>query len=371
MKELNDILKAYDKASSAGQQMALATVVKVEGSSYRRPGARMLVTDDGQLTGAISGGCLEGDAKRKALMAIASGENKLVTYDTTDEDDAKFGVQLGCNGIVHILFEPLGDSKKRTPIKLLKQVADSGKVSVIATLFSFGSPLQLGTSLLLRDGRLSSIIDSEKADIISPHMDVAFQNGQSFFVAVDINKEQQEAFIEYVLPNICVVIAGAGNDVMPLSEMTAVLGWDTIIADGRPAQVTATRFPKAHKLIRANAEELLDEIRVDERTVFLLMTHNYNYDLELLSRLPATPTRYIGVLGPKKKLDRMLAELSDRGQHFSEEELSKIYGPVGLDLGAETAEEIALSIVSEIQSVFANRTGAPLRQKTAPIHANE
>src|ERR1700710_2096244 len=107
MKDITDIIGAFDLAQSKGQRSALATVVQVEGSSYRRPGARMLVTEDGQLTGAISGGCLGGDALRKALLAINEQRNKIVTYDTTDEDDAKFGVQLGCNGIVHILFEPI------------------------------------------------------------------------------------------------------------------------------------------------------------------------------------------------------------------------------------------------------------------------
>src|ERR1039457_5545146 len=107
MKEIREIIRAYDAAVHAGKKSALAEVVHLEGSSYRRPGARMLVTDDGQLTGAISGGCLEGDALRKALYAINQQQNKLVTYDTTHEDDLQFGVQLGCNGIVHILFEPI------------------------------------------------------------------------------------------------------------------------------------------------------------------------------------------------------------------------------------------------------------------------
>src|ERR1700712_2365412 len=120
MKEVRDIVAAFEKASSLSKACALATVVHVEGSSYRRPGARMLVTDDGMLTGAISGGCLEGDALRKALLAISEGKNKLGTYNTMDEDDAKFGVQLGCNGIVHILFEPINIADNNNPVAFLK-----------------------------------------------------------------------------------------------------------------------------------------------------------------------------------------------------------------------------------------------------------
>src|ERR1700753_4311715 len=122
MKDIRYIIRAFDKAQREGQRCALATVAHVEASSYRRPGARMLVTEDGQLTGAISGGCLEGDALRKALYAINQQQNKLVTYDTTDEDDVQFGVQLGCNGIVHILFEPVDETRAYHPIRLLREL---------------------------------------------------------------------------------------------------------------------------------------------------------------------------------------------------------------------------------------------------------
>src|SRR5215217_4216764 len=136
VKEITEIIKAYQQAVADGKRMALATVVHVEGSSYRRPGARMLVTDDGQLTGAISGGCLEGDALRKALLAISQQKNKLVTYDTTDESDTTLGVQLGCNGIVHILFEPIDAAQADNPVELLKKVLVKRQNAVVITLFS-------------------------------------------------------------------------------------------------------------------------------------------------------------------------------------------------------------------------------------------
>src|SRR5476651_341147 len=135
MKELQDIVNAFDKATNEGKQTALATVVLVEGSSYRRAGARMLITEDGQLTGAISGGCLEGDALRKARLAMAQQQPLLVTYDTMDDDDAKLGVGLGCNGIIHILIEPINDGRTN-PITLLRSVISSNGYSVLVTVFS-------------------------------------------------------------------------------------------------------------------------------------------------------------------------------------------------------------------------------------------
>ncbi|RZM11923.1 MAG: XdhC family protein, partial [Pedobacter sp.] len=152
MKEITDILRAYQSAKKQNLRAALATVVKVEGSSYRRAGARMLITEDGQLTGAVSGGCLEGDALKKALSAIYQQKCKLITYDTTDEDDAKFGVQLGCNGIVHILFEPIDNSMEISPIAILDQLQGEREDAVLVTLFSLADETQIGTVLVYKKG---------------------------------------------------------------------------------------------------------------------------------------------------------------------------------------------------------------------------
>src|SRR6476659_9229491 len=153
MKEIRDIIKAFDEAQKLGKQTALATVVHVEGSSYRRPGARMLIEDDGQLTGAISGGCLEGDALRKALLVMTEKRSRLVTYDTMDDDDAKFGVGLGCNGIIQVLIEPINIAQQNNPIQLLKEVASRRQKAVLVTLFSMLNKKdpQPGTFLLLKE----------------------------------------------------------------------------------------------------------------------------------------------------------------------------------------------------------------------------
>ena len=153
MKEIRDILKAFDEAQKLGKQTALATVVHVDGSSYRRPGARMLIEDDGQLTGAISGGCLEGDALRKALLVMNEKRSRLVTYDTMDDDDAKFGVGLGCNGIIQVLIEPIDAANPNNPIQYLKVINEKRQKAVLITLFSLQDKKdpQYGTCLLLKE----------------------------------------------------------------------------------------------------------------------------------------------------------------------------------------------------------------------------
>ncbi|HEX6848589.1 MAG TPA: XdhC family protein, partial [Chitinophagaceae bacterium] len=170
MKEIRDIIEAYDEARKKGKQTALATVVHVEGSSYRRPGARMLIDDEGQLTGAISGGCLEGDALRKALLVMAEKRSRLVTYDTMDDDDAKFGVGLGCNGIIQVLMEPIDEKNPTNPVQYLKAINEKRQRSVLITLFSLldkKNP-QYGTCLLLKED--GTIIDHSPVlkDVLIP-----------------------------------------------------------------------------------------------------------------------------------------------------------------------------------------------------------
>jgi len=373
MKEILDIIDAYTAAVADGKRMALATVVHVEGSSYRRPGARMLVTDDGNLTGAISGGCLEGDALRKALLVINQQQNKLVTYDTTDDDDAKFGVQLGCNGIVHILFEPIDPEQSNHPVNLLRELSAKRQDGVLVTLFSLSKPQDAvaGTCLLiLPDTVISGELSEEQGNAeILEDANHALLTRKSFIRDYTLNGDTLSAFVEFIQPPVSLVIVGAGNDAFPMVAIAHVLGWHTTVVDGRISHASLQRFPLADQVILAKPEQVLSQVGVDGQTVFVLMTHNYNYDLALLKELvKQKQCRYIGSLGPKKKLERMIADLKKEGVNLTKAQLDKIYGPVGLDLGAETAEEIALSVTAEIKKVLSDNSGLSLRDKQTPIH---
>ena len=371
MKEIKDIVAAYDQAVQQGKQTALATVVHFDGSSYRRAGARMLITDDGQLTGAISGGCLEGDALRKALLVISEQKPMLVTYDTTDEDDAKLGVGLGCNGIIHILIEPL-PARSNHPVALFKTMLQRRQQAVVATLFCLQNRKteQPGTCLLRLPGQITSQYKGDEAlhNALLADAEEVFHRQGSADRSYLSNNQQYTAFIEFIQPPVSLVAIGAGNDVLPLAQMAALLGWEFTVADGRNNYATRARFPTARQVLVAKPAEVLTGLSPDSRTVFALMTHNYNYDLAMLQQLLFLPVPYIGVLGPKKKLDRMMQELQEQGITAGPEERARIFGPVGLDIGAETAEEIALSIVAEIKAVLADREAGFLRSKEEAIH---
>lgn len=375
MREINHLINAFEEAKQKRMQTALVTVVHVDGSSYRRAGARMLIREDGQLTGAISGGCLEGDALRKAMLAISQQQSKLVTYDTNDEEDSAIGLQLGCEGIIQVLFEPINFGDQNNPIELLKKTVRIRQEAVLVTLFLLENKRshQPGTSLLLEENGnfFGSIIYPELQDEIFKDAREALQQKKSLFKNYSTQNLSVTAFIEFLNPPISLVIVGAGNDAIPLMKIADSIGWDVRIVDGRNTHAKPERFVSACQVLVSKPEKALDEIPVDAYTAFVLMTHNYNYDLAMLKALLQKDINYTGILGPKKKLEKMLNQLEDEGIVLSEDKLKRIYGPAGLEIGAETPEEIALSIIAEIKAVFSKKGGGPLRDKKAVIHSRK
>lgn len=373
MKEIKEIIKAYDAAVHAGKKSALAAVVHLDGSSYRRPGARMLVSDEGELTGAISGGCLEGDALRKALLVLQQQQSKLVTYDTSDEEDATIGIQLGCAGVIQVLFEPIHPNQPDNPIQLLRKAVAIRQKSVLVTLFSLSNKreAQAGTCLLVEaNGNISGSIphDTLRPYIMQDVQEV-MQAQKSAFKEYIFEGQSITAFMECLQPATALVVVGAGNDAIPMMRIADTIGWDVRVVDGRNTHARPERFGSACQILVSKPEQVLEQLPMDEQTVFVMMTHNYNYDLAMLKALLPLPVPYIGMLGPRKKLDRMINELREEGMVITDAMLQKVYGPVGLEIGAETAEEIALSIIAEIQAVLQGKEGGQLRKKEDVIHA--
>ena len=369
MREAEAIITEYEKAKSSGLGCILATVVHVEGSSYRRAGARMLVDEHGQMTGAISGGCLEGDALKKALHALHQRKNKLITYDTSDEDDAIIGAQLGCNGVIQVLFEPIDFSNPNNPIELLRQAIQMDQTCVLVTLFNLDKAKdQQGTTLLL-DSAMTAKGTHDLIDQIRIDAEMAIAHNQNQFRQYEGASGSIHAFIELITPPPTLVIVGAGNDAQILAQMAELLGWNIVVTEGRPSHANKNRFQGSCQVFVSKPENVLQNIDINDRTFFVLITHNYQYDLAVLKLLinqPAIP--YIGILGPKKKYQRMLDDLKTSGVYLSEKQHSIIHAPVGLELGAETASEIALSILAEIQSELTGTSGTQLRTRTEPIH---
>ena len=372
MRELDTIIARYEHLKQVGTQAILATVVHVEGSSYRRAGARMLVDEFGNITGAISGGCLEGDALRKALHALHQQKSKLVTYDTSDEDDAVIGAQLGCNGIIQVLFEPLDCRDELNPCELLKKVINQKNPLAIVVQFNLNKQKeQRGTKLIISENSEAhgTKPENELFDHILEHARLSLNNDVPFFAEYSKEDEIHHVFIQNYQPPVKLILIGAGNDAQILAQQADLLGWDVVVTDGRPTHANKNRFISSCQVIVCKPETTLEKIEPNSRSCFVLMSHNYNYDLAVLKLLlEEKRISYIGILGPLKKYQRMLKELEEEGFDLKKEDLNKIYAPVGLEIGAETPAEIGLSILAEIQSMLTGKSAKPLRDKNAPIH---
>lgn len=372
MKELRAIIEAYNKATAEGRKTALATIVHVDGSAYRRAGARMLVDDEGNVTGAISGGCLDGDALRKAQLVIAKQKSKLVTYDTSNEEDVSIGIQLGCEGIIQVLFEPIDSLHLQNPIELIKEVVQLKASGVICTFFDVKNKNdhQLGTCIVFDKNSKIILGDSDLLDIdilIDDVRDTMAQKS-SKFISYEKSENSIDVFLEFFQPPISLIIVGAGNDAIPLMKIADIIGWVVRVIDGRDSYAKAEKFEAACQVLVLKPEQLIESITINEYTAFVLVTHNYNYDKGVLKYLLPLNIFYIGILGPKKKLTVMLHDLKKEGIEYTDHMLDKVYGPTGLDIGAETPDEIALSMIAEIQAVFQKKHGGSLRDREDVIH---
>ena len=365
MKEIRRIIDVYDHIDFDQRKAALATVVSVEGSSYRRPGARMLIMDDGKWEGAISGGCLEGDALVRARKVMMNHKPEIVTYDTMDDDANSLEIGLGCNGIIDVFIEPVNNSDPTNPVSYLKKYVRDREVHSLATIIRTekGSDYSVGRRFILTEKDSNSI-----PDWLFEDMQRTLEDGNPIIRKYDGQGGPCEVFIERITPDLELVIFGAGFDVVPVVRIANELGWQVTVTEDCVAHLAPKRFTPATCLIHADRDAVLDKIKINNRTAAILMSHNYKYDLAVLSALLTTDIPYIGILGPQKRYDKLRAEIQSNGSAVKDEAFSRVHAPIGLDIGAEAPDEIAVSIISEVKAFFAKRSAGFLKDRMVPIH---
>jgi xanthine dehydrogenase accessory factor len=372
MRELQALVETYEQISRLEQRAALATVVKIGGSAYRRPGARMLVTQDGDSVGTISGGCLEHDVIVRSQQVIATGKAVIVKYDTTFDEDTIWGLGLGCNGIVYILIECIELKHEPNPLAFIAECSQQQQAGVLATVFSIAgrANLKVGSHLMLHPSRAvySDLTEAGLLQMVLTDARIACVNQQSASKSYLAAGSMIEVFINVIQPPVPLVIFGAGHDVAPVVQFAKALGWHVTVVDPRCSDASLARFQTADRVLPIRLETVSQQVALNHHTMTLVMTHNYLYDSKLLQLLLAAPVGYIGMLGPKHRTDRVLQELRSKGRVYSQAQLERLYSPVGIDIGAETPEEVALAIISEIQAVLANRSSGFLRNRQGPIH---
>ena len=364
IQQINEKLKSL----APGEKAILATVVDVVGSGYRRPGARMLIDENGFGIGTVSGGCLEADVLERAKKVLETGEPTVITYDTTKDENSLFGLGMGCRGIVRILLEAV--TQESDIFRSFDFVIENREKLVVATLIAGENNINIGGRVFY--DRLDEFdfvflpnsfenLEQLKTDCLQ----IFNGESKSIIKIYETDKGAAEFFIERIEPPLNILIFGAGFDALPLVKFAKELGWRVSVVDRRAAYATAERLPEADEIIVSGVEDLNDYFFRDETSVAVIMTHNYERDRAILHRLLNSSCLYVGALGPKKRTEKLLEEI---GAGFDKDQLKKLHAPIGLDIGANTPEAIALAIVAEIQAVLSNREGGFLRNRIGSIY---
>ncbi len=376
------LVAAVERMHSDGEPMSLATVWSVRGSSFRRPGDRLLVSSEGPVAGNISGGCLEQEVVSCAGEAIASGTALLRTFDFSPDDEAELGWGLGCNGIIEVLIEPAPGAESVAAI-LSEATRTRHEIAIVTILPSAGHEIEgsVGKRVVVDAGSAGSTgaalaatrrsgfggstgdADLDAACVEAARAALASGRGAEALELAGGNGAAR-AFVEVIEPPTRLLVLGAGPDAVALAAAARAIGWHVNGPDrsDRPSSDPPSVDPPSVDPPSA------DPASIDRRTAALVMHHNYPLDRQALGELLTSPAFYIGVLGPVRRTRRLLEDLA-RGEIPTLDGLAaRVHAPAGLDIGAETPEEIAASIVAEILAVARSRAGGPLRDRRSPIH---
>lgn len=348
---------------------AVATVVGVEGSAYRRPGAKLVAPDGEDVLGAITAGCLEGPVADLASEARQSGAANVETFDLMDEEE--WGLGLGCNGIIDVLVEPLDDSVD----PLLDALASRESAAVLTVVDSDDESVPVGGRTVVtedgpRGGEDRAALPEDAVTAVRDAATDAREAGSSGVVTVERAAGDLAVFVDGVEPAPDLLLFGTQNDVHTVARLGAEAGFRVTVASSRGARADAESFPHAHRVVSTHPTDLSEAVEVPERTYAVLLSHNFVDDrLALEHLLRETDVPYVGLMGPRDRFEEMQAAFAEEGTSFSRAELDRLATPVGLDLGDGSPAGIAMSIVAEALAVHNDAEGGRLRESSGPIHA--
>jgi xanthine dehydrogenase accessory factor len=353
--ETREVMERLADLRAEGKRAAIATVVQVVGSAYRREGAKLLVAEDGSSCGNVSGGCLEEDVREVALRVIATGRSELRGYCSGADDVHAWDLGVGCDGQVDVFVAPAGDA----PEPVLDRLG-SGEPFAIATLV--GPDPSEERRLIVTDRESQGGLGGRTIDRAAiPLARELLDGGNPALHQI----RGKNVFIDILHPPPRLVVIGAGEDARPLAALGAMTGFRVVVVDRRAGLLAADRFPERARLVHSDAMSFLEQVPLDADSYVVAMTHSYADDLAFLRVAVRSEAPYIGVLGPRHRTERILGIL--RGEAPIDE--NRVHGPVGLDLGGEGAEQVALSILGEILALRSGRRGGSLRDRQLPIHA--
>lgn len=368
-----DVLSDARGLLEADRPGVLATVIDVRGSAYRRPGAKMVVAEDGGGAGNITAGCLEDEVADLARDVLDAGRLRVKTYDLMDDD--VWGLGIGCNGVVDVLLEPLDESH----LPILDSLEAGEAVASVTVVESGTESVSVGDKLYVThteedetdtsvSARSNSALAERLPDSVLDSVHELLTDGKAGTTSFETDGETVRVFVDAIVPPPKLVVLGTGNDVEPVVELARQTGFDVTVVSFRGGKDVASLFPAAHEGLTTSPASIRDSHPFDENTYVVVMTHNFVDDRLALDELLQTDAAYIGLLGPQKRFAEMLDEFDDEGRSFSEAELDRIYTPIGLNLGGGTPYQIAQSIVSEVIAVHNGTEPGHLRDREGPIH---
>jgi xanthine dehydrogenase accessory factor len=359
------ITTALHDAAERNERIVLVTVVRVTGSSYGGVGTRMVIRPDGSTIGIVSGGCLEADLAEHARQVHASGRPKVVTYDTRADDDAAWGLGLGCNGLIDVLLEPLEGIGAISVATMLEHARDASGPSILATVIA-APGTDIGSHMLIsgNDVELSTGWPSRISVAVLKDSAGAFAERRRGMVN---EYEGIEVAFEVVAPAIRLVVCGSGPDVVPLVRIGTGLGWNITVVDHRSIEHShPERFPGACVVDCMEPNHIREAVNLTATTAAVVMSHHYARDLGYLRALLSSDAGYIGMLGPRARTERMLADMTSAGESVGGGD--RIFSPVGLDIGGEGPDAIALAILGEVSAAMTGSSGGHLRDQRGPLH---
>lgn len=368
MKEMREILQAYETVKGSGSIACFATLVSARGSTYRRPGAHMLFMEGEKTIGTLSGGCLDNDLAERARRVVGTGLPLLVTYDSTAPEDIVFGLGLGCGGVVQVLLERVPTGGRRLdPFAFIAGCVSESTHGVMALVYEAAGGLkkEVGARMMVRGEsvHMTDVGHRSLAGRISVDAQHALSRMQPTNISYQEQEGDAEVFFEVVRPPVSLIVLGAGVDAVPLVGYACGLGWAVTVVDARAALLVPGRLHPAASLVLSPFDEIERHVRLRREDAVVIMTHNFNHDIQLLKAALSSPAQYVGLLASRSKVSSLFQRLREEGFTPTNDQLAKFYSPIGLDIGAETPEEIALAALAEIQAVLTGRTATSLRDR--------
>lgn len=361
--KINHLIDAYRRLHQQSADGVLATIVETFGSTYQKAGARMLIAKDGALTGLLGGGCFERDLLEHALPVFETGKAKTVFYDMRSPDDVIWGLGLGCNGAVRVFLQLLKAEDDFKPLNTLADAAEAQVSGILATCIESGHPdFPSGHSLFLP----ADAVDHEQpiTALPFPFVTAARQTllqGRPRIESHDVEGHAIKMFYDPIRPPSQLLVLGAGADAVPVVQCAKALGWRVTVVDHRPGTIKKERFPQADRLLHCLPQALAENLELDQFHALVLMTHSIEWDERYLKVVAGSRIPFIGLLGPAHRKDRLLQSLGAETARIAD----RVFGPIGLDIGAETPEEIALSIMAGIHAAMSGHDGRQLSPSPA------